>query len=552
MVARDIAIGRRLSTQDNKTQTGRQNHQELGTERQSGFWMKRHWVVFIRYMSASYACEEYSIWDVWAQLGLKAQAWARLGRARALDSPGPSPSPGAGSEALSLGSSPGFFIDKKKHYARLCMRNMCRNYGKHHLKNAMKESKDRRGIGVLRCLPFMEQCYSAGSIAFDTKGTKHLRKYVEVGSEENGTFRTELTQIGRLLNPIARALKTLEGQQVTCSDVFFIYIGLAVAFQRAFSDPTETFAAFDRRFNIFMNDCTPGMFLLSYFLDPILAENSVQVYYSDMALKLNLPPRSTFSKETAPQMARDLIRYARRMLANEQLREQEGGPEEGEVLVKQLIAYMYREAPFNDPCTKPLFRLSWWQARINNSDANQIAKMAAWSTAKKNGLAADYIINMGILEKYWKYGFSTTNIYNHTSRLALETFDETTTPPPPIRNLPARTLQDLLNPIPLAPNPAVATLFDNPDPYSHTALEEDEDDSDTQEGTVVMRSFDARRLAIEVLVNLEAPALVARLTPENATKPTAGTSTAHSTPAAPQKVKWTATSASWGKNDGGW
>ncbi|KAJ6608989.1 hypothetical protein B0H10DRAFT_2226310 [Mycena sp. CBHHK59/15] len=90
------------------------------------------------------------------------------------------------------------------------------------------------------------------------------------------------------------------------------------------------------------------------------------------------------------------------------------------------------------------------------------------------------------------------------------------------------------------------------DPYGHTALEEDKDNSDTQEGTVIVRSFDARRLAIEVLVNLEAPALVARLTPENATKPTAGTSTARSTPAAPQKAKWTASSASWGKNDGGW
>ncbi|KAJ7720985.1 hypothetical protein DFH07DRAFT_760655, partial [Mycena maculata] len=164
------------------------------------------------------------------------------------------------------------------------------NYGKHHLKYAMKDAKDRRGIeaggatrfstfathssSVLRCLPFMEQCYAGGAIPFDTKG---VRAYVQAGSDENSTFRTELTQIGRLLNPIARALKTLEGQQVTCSDVFFIYIGLAVAFQRAFSDPTEsffvshqaeTFAAFDRRFNIFMNDCTLGMFLLSYFLDP--------------------------------------------------------------------------------------------------------------------------------------------------------------------------------------------------------------------------------------------------------------------------------------------
>ncbi|KAJ7131007.1 hypothetical protein C8R44DRAFT_871553 [Mycena epipterygia] len=148
-----------------------------------------------------------------------------------------------------------------------------------------------------------------------------------------------------------------------------------------------------------------------------------------MALKLNLPPRSQFSKETAPQLSRDFIRYARRMLANEQLRERAGGAAEGDVLVKQLIAYMYREAPFNDPCTDPLFRLSWWKARMNNSDANQIAKlgiklfsvsasemcdertaskMSAWSTVKKNGLSADNIINMGILEKYWKYGFNTS------------------------------------------------------------------------------------------------------------------------------------------------
>ncbi|KAJ6623807.1 hypothetical protein B0H10DRAFT_2213171 [Mycena sp. CBHHK59/15] len=113
-------------------------------------------------------------------------------------------------------------------------------------------------------------------------------------------------------------------------------------------------------------------------------------------------------------------------------------------------------------------------------------------------------------------------------------------------------LQEVFGAKTMAPNLSEATLFDNPDPYGHTALEEDKDNSDTQEGTVIVRSFDAHRLAIEVLVNLEAPALVGRLTPENATKPTAGTSTARSTPAAPQKAKWTASSASWGKNDGGW
>ncbi|KAJ7113805.1 hypothetical protein C8R44DRAFT_740694 [Mycena epipterygia] len=96
--------------------------------------------------------------------------------------------------------------------------------------------------------------------------------------------------------------------------------------------------------------------------------------------------------------------------------------------------------------------------------------------------------------------------------------------------------QDLLNLIPLAPNPSEDILFNNPDPYGHTALDEDEDKAPDEMG----------------LVNLEAPALVAHLTPSSAAKPTTGTSTAHSTPAVPQQSKWTATSASWANNDGGW
>ncbi|KAF8177299.1 hypothetical protein K438DRAFT_1978594 [Mycena galopus ATCC 62051] len=178
--------------------------------------------------------------------------------------------------------------------------------------------------------------------------------------------------------------------------------------------------------------------------------------------------------------------------------------------------------------------------------------MAAWSTAKRNGLAADYIINMEILEKYWKYGFNTSNVYTHTSRLSLDNFDETT--PPPTRTFPAPTLHDLLNPIPLAPNPSEATLFDNPDPYGHQALEDDEDDALDQNvpPPIIIRSSDARRLAIEILVNLEAPALLARLNPPTMTKPSTDTSTARSTPPVPQKEKWTAKNASWGNDSGGW
>ncbi|KAJ6526187.1 hypothetical protein DFH09DRAFT_1095411 [Mycena vulgaris] len=47
--------------------------------------------------------------------------------------------------------------------------------------------------------------------------------------------------------------------------------------------------------------------------------------------------------------------------------------------------------------------------------------------------------------------------------------------------------------------------------------------------------------ALDETVNLQAPALVARLIPASAAKPTAGTATARSTPEAPQRSKWTAT-----------
>ncbi|KAJ6527323.1 hypothetical protein DFH09DRAFT_935685, partial [Mycena vulgaris] len=194
------------------------------------------------------------------------------------------------------------------------------NYGKYNLKEAMKTAKDKRGIeiggatrfstfashaaSILRCLPFIEQCFTSGTIPFDTKG---LRKFVQPGTDENSKFRLQLNQIGRLLNPISRALKTLEGQNTTPSDIFFIYIGLAVAFQRAFNDPSlssfyiahqaESFAAFDRRFKIFMTDCTPGMFILAYLLDP----STVQFFHiSDLSdtsfslfLRLRSEPQST-------------------------------------------------------------------------------------------------------------------------------------------------------------------------------------------------------------------------------------------------------------------
>ncbi|KAJ6632329.1 hypothetical protein B0H10DRAFT_1769672, partial [Mycena sp. CBHHK59/15] len=163
------------------------------------------------------------------------------------------------------------------------------NYSKKHLRDKLKNEEDRRGLvsfgqtrfstfgnqssSVTRCLPAMEQCYAEGLIKFDTKA---VSKYFEANSNANLEFRLQLYNINMLLKLISRGLKTLESSQVTCSYVFNIWIGLGIGFKQVFNDPEnsiykfqkETFDAYNHRFSIFMNDCTDGMFILSYLLDP--------------------------------------------------------------------------------------------------------------------------------------------------------------------------------------------------------------------------------------------------------------------------------------------
>ncbi|KAJ7832462.1 hypothetical protein B0H14DRAFT_3463371 [Mycena olivaceomarginata] len=154
-----------------------------------------------------------------------------------------------------------------------------------------------------------------------------------------------------------------------------------------------------------MNDCTTGMFILSYLLDPM--------YYRDGALRLALPSRLHFSNKTASPLVSYLITSARLMLKNEQKREQRGDANEGDILVEQLIAYMYHEAPFDLPCTDQTLRPGWWKSVSKDSNAYVVArlgvklfsvvpsemcdertasKLIAMSTAKRNNLGAENLV----------------------------------------------------------------------------------------------------------------------------------------------------------------
>ncbi|KAJ7884893.1 hypothetical protein B0H13DRAFT_2343457 [Mycena leptocephala] len=403
---------------------------------------------------------------------------------------------------------------------------MPRNYGK---KDKLKEQDDKRGLvsfgatrfstfveqasSVSRCLPAMEKCYAEGLVEFNTKVTKPLQKYFIRDSPDQLELRAQLYDINMLLKPIARAtystnLKTLESTQVTCSDLFTIWIRIAIGVQQVFCDLTslslyfgksalsfrkegggprsgpptackinkyhkETIDCYNRRFAIFMNDCTPSRFVLAYLLDPI--------YYRDGAMRFGLPPRVNFGKKTASPFVVNLITNARVMLQNEQKRERRGDEAEADFseadnMYKHCLtstwrrsnlntAYMYRKAQFDLPCKDMSLRLAWGEMLSNDSNTYVLARLAirlfsavpsemcdertaskltAMSTAKRSNLGPENLIRCAQLNQYWRYRFGSSEVQQHCQKVRLELPTTNRKPSDPIvAGIP--TLQDLLN-----------------------------------------------------------------------------------------------------------
>jgi hypothetical protein len=170
------------------------------------------------------------------------------------------------------------------------------NYGLYWLKEEMEKESDKRCIiaaggtrfstfsvnaeSVLRCWPAMKRCYDRGVLLFTAKGSAAIKQYL--GNDDlSHEFLGELRIVIRILVPIRRGLLTLEGQQITPSDVFFVFTGVAIGFKRVFSDPkskvfshrNESFAAFDRRWAFLNKESTPMLFLIGYLLDPGMSQS---------------------------------------------------------------------------------------------------------------------------------------------------------------------------------------------------------------------------------------------------------------------------------------
>ncbi|KAJ6536402.1 hypothetical protein DFH09DRAFT_1091356 [Mycena vulgaris] len=256
------------------------------------------------------------------------------------------------------------------------------------------------------------------------------------------------------------------------------------------------------------------------------------------------------------------------MLKNEQKREQRGDANEGDILVKQLIAYMYREAPFNLSCTDQTLRLGWWKSVSKDSNAYVVArlgvklfsvvlsemcdertasKLTAMSTAKRNNLGAENLVRCAQLNQYWRYGFGTAEVKQHCQKVRLELPTSNRKPSDPIvAGIP--TLRDLLNPDTVDEQPIdEEALFNNPDPYGIKdceAEEDEEDESDIAAPPLVIRHADVLNLEIEVYIDLSSSKLTQRFAPDQGS-PEPVVVDAAKKPVKNTKTKWVEEDAEW-------
>ncbi|KAJ7236390.1 hypothetical protein C8J57DRAFT_1530199 [Mycena rebaudengoi] len=171
----------------------------------------------------------------------------------------------------------------------------------------------------------------------------------------------------QLLSTPANGFLTLEGQNMTCADVFYVWVTIAWHVEKTLSNPAtsagshreEVIKIYNNRFSQMMTESSYNVFLLAYFLHPKFRKFS--------GLQLTMPTQTNSAKLSAaqyPTLYTTLFHSAMQTLKGEQQQD-------------DLLRYAYNQAPFADKYwdtdTKPL---EYWMQLSKDSNAKQISRIA--------------------------------------------------------------------------------------------------------------------------------------------------------------------------------
>ena len=161
----------------------------------------------------------------------------------------------------------------------------------------MKSASDTRfgttfiqASAVQKCIPALVTCVTTGTIKFATAAvrdfflsisladdfqTKRLVPFLTPGPAHYG-FLAQLDTMVKLLEAGANGITTLEGQNTTCADVFYVWVTIAWHLEKLLGDLNsgltkyrdQVIGIYNTRFEQMMTESSHKIFLLAYFLHP--------------------------------------------------------------------------------------------------------------------------------------------------------------------------------------------------------------------------------------------------------------------------------------------
>ena len=303
------------------------------------------------------------------------------------------------------------------------------NYGTHHLNKERKKQGVAEGIksnsethfsssyyqvvSVSSCMNVIRKCLKSKKLKFDTAvaseisydtdscdatailQTKKLIPYIEDSVTYYG-FMAQLSDFIHLLAGAANGLLTLEGQNMNCTDVFYVWVCIAYELEQVLANPSlgvseyraSIIEAYNHRFNQMMTESSHRVFLLAYYLHPcefsyLLKDTPINVvcavYWHHGGLQLILPPQALVEGHGHPTISqfsalgRTLLSSVLEIFKGEQLRLQDSGSEVVPQLAKEFIAYAYNKEPFSSQqWTRDTKPLKWWIQVSKDSNARLI------------------------------------------------------------------------------------------------------------------------------------------------------------------------------------
>ncbi|KAJ7062715.1 ribonuclease H-like domain-containing protein [Mycena amicta] len=371
---------------------------------------------------------------------------------------------------------------------------------------------------IQKCMPALVECVASGEIEFKTAASSKLKMYLEPGPAHYG-FLAQLDTMIKLLEAGANGIMTLEGQNSTCGNVFYVWVTIAWQLEQLLGTAQfglmqyrpKVIEIYNARFEQMMTESSNDIFLLGYFLHPLYVEHG--------GIQLLMPAMK--DGETLP------------VLWGEQQRTGNVSQADSDRLNDQLVRWAARLTPHgaHRSFTATDIARKYWAVARQDSNADilglvaiivfsimpseicdeRTASLLGWiNAARRSSMSPEHLIACAQLSQYYKNGFTEGN-YTHQSTANVKVSDLGGAP---VAVLSAPTLMDLLNEENVAPNAAdrealEKALLEQQDPFD---LEETERfDATIDADTFVTRS--SSRWGVAEFVKLDSPALKQLISP---------------------------------------